>query len=151
MSTRTRSRPRSRARSSAKSYTARLQERSGVRQRAAQRPARATTGRLPALLAVAAEVDHLVAAVAEWPVAPWRGVVHVLIAAALGVFAATAYFHPGRVLFTVGSMLGLVAPLAWLGSAFVTEASPYLDYPVAAAICGTVIELGLVGLLVRRR
>jgi hypothetical protein len=139
--------------SSTKSYTARLQERTGAReraaQRAAQRPAWMTTESLPALLAVAAEVNHLVAAIVEWPVSPWRGVVHVLIAAALGVFAATAHFRPGRVLFTVGSMLGLVAPLAWLGSVFVTEASPYLDYPVAAAICGTVIELGLVGLLVR--
>ncbi len=108
-----------------------------------------TTAWLLALLAVAAEAGHLVAALVEWPQAPWRGAYHVLVGGLLGVVAALATDRGGRVRTVVAATVGLLGPTAWLTSALagvaVWHASP-LPLPVAVTGAELVLVVVLSGL-----
>ncbi|HEX6358195.1 hypothetical protein [Actinophytocola sp.] len=138
----TRSRPRG-----ANTYTARLQQRSAAARRRRERPRWRTVRSLSALLAFAGEAGHLAAAMIEWPGAPVRGLAHVLAAAGLGVLSALLCFGQSRVELILGTVLTLVIPVAWF-------AGLYRDFPLAAAIAVSTVEVAaaaLMGAGARRR
>lgn len=136
---------RSRTRSS---YTARAQRRTAAPRRRKRSPAWVSGPHLPALLAVAAELGHLAAALVEWPGGWVRGLVHVLVAAGLGLLAVGVYFGPYRRVPAVAVALAL--PAAWSVGA-IAGLPPYADFPVLGAIALTTTELVIAGMLVARR
>jgi hypothetical protein len=140
MSTRTRNRPRG----SGQSYTAQLRQRTAARQRRRARswPTWLTSRRGPALVALAAEVGHLGAALAEWPGSPGRGVLHVLAAATLGLVAATVYFGHSRPVVVAGTGIGLALPVGWL-VATVAGAPPFLAFPWGMAVLVAALEVAI--------
>lgn len=133
------------SRPAARSYAARLQT------RAVPRPARRWpvwfSGRLlPVLLGLVAEAGHLAAAVVEWPAAPQRGALHVLVAGVQGVVAVGVYFGATRVHLAVGVALNVLVPAAWLVGA-VGGIPLYRDYPLPAAAALCLVEVTLAALL----
>jgi hypothetical protein len=82
----------------------------------------------------------------EWPADPARGLFHVLAAAALGVLAVIVYFGHNTPALFAGIGLTLALPAAWLAGALL-GISPYADFPPAAALGLTVVEVALAGIL----
>lgn len=143
MSTRTRPR----ARPSGTSYTARLRQRSAAPRPTRAWPAWLTSRRLPAALAGAAEAGHLGAALVEWPVAPVRGLLHVVAAAVLGVLAVSVYCGPNRAVLAVGIGFGAALPIGSV-VAMLAGMPLYHDYPLLAALAVGAAELALAALLI---
>jgi hypothetical protein len=131
--------------SRARSYTARLQERTAAPKRP-KRPRTPEPAPLIAGAAIAVELGHLAAAFVEWPQAAPRGLLHVLVAAALGLVAVSVYFGPSRPWLALGITVAVASPLAWLAGGL-AGLSPYRDFPVVAAVALTVAEAGLAVLL----
>lgn len=140
----TRSRPRP---GGGKTYTAQLYQRAAPKP-TRQWPAWLSTRHLPALLTVVAEAGHLAAALMEWPVAPTRGLFHIVAAAGLGLLAAVIYFGHSRVELVFGIVFLTTVSATW-PVGIPLGLTPYLRLatPVAGAVL--VIELSTAALLYR--
>lgn len=136
---------RARVRAPGRSYTARLRRPPAGRSPRTW-PTWLAGPRLPAVLGIAAESGHLVAAVIEWPAAVPRGIFHIAAASVLGVLAIAVYFGASPLQLGFGLAIALVLPACWLVGAG-AGVSPYRDYPPVAAAALTLAELALATLI----
>ena len=124
--------------------TRRFKPAAQTRRRAPVRQFPAPPVELLAGLAAAAEIGHLAAAWMEWPDTVQRGIFHVVVAAALGLLAVGLYldqrYRPA------GLGLAAAVVVCWPLGALI-GASPYLHFPVLAALAVTTAELILAVLL----